>query len=392
MSENEQNQLNVQDEQLQEQEPQDAQDVENTDEQEEESPRKPSAKERKAAKQAKREERQEDARLYKEWRDSIVANKRVKREENRRKLKRAMLIMLVFALVVTSIVYIMLLFVSENNVRITATPKDPDKAITLSLDNEHWTPYLNAQGPETLWDISYNKAYGREPLKTIDEVRAMLNPANIPDNPLGDGGEGEEPSLTPTGFILGEQNGKDYICFTFMLKNEGQSDATINYEMTLEYDDDHDLHEAVRVMWGESFRNDTTGEKTDVTVYAALSDNPRLANTSINLNNGMTQETGYLEYVAYPQGSYNPGERYYDLSVYENEVYGSNDIIAAETAGYIACAPFANEQFVYQRETTLEMGDIMYCYVCIWLEGSDFDCNDSAIGGYVKMGINFIAS
>lgn len=355
---------------------------------EEDSSRNKSRKSRKSDKRSAREDRKEDARLYKEWRDSIVANKRVKREERRRNLKKAMLIMLIFSLIVTSIVYVMLLFVSENNVRITASQKDKDKAISLSFDNDYWTPYINAHGPESLWDISYNRVYEREPVMTKSEVLSYIDPMLMPEDIRPDRDESIQ------GFILGEQNGDNYICFTFMLKNEGPTAVTLTYDMTLEYDDVHNLQDAVRVMWGESYRLDHTGDKTDVAVYASLSHNPRLANTMYNVDAGMNEETGYIECIAYPQGSYNPGERYYDLSVYEQEVFADGDyqaIMSAYASGYEATTPFASTEFVFHRESTLEVGDIMYCYVCIWLEGSDFDCVDNAIGGYVKMGIDFVA-
>lgn len=326
------------------------------------SPKK-SAKERKAEKKAARADAKEQSRLNKEWEDSIVASKRVKREENRRKLKRAMLILLVFALIVTSIVYVMLLFIQENNVRITANSRTQDKAIALSMDNEHWTPYLNAKGPETLWDISYNRAYGREPVKTIEEVTALL--------------EAED-------FTVGAMNGKDFICFTFMLKNVGDNDAIVNYEMTLE-NDHHNLQDAVRIMWGESYKSGNY--PTDIKVYASLSDNPRLAGTNVNVNR--TQEDGFIEYMAYPVGSDNPA---FDLVEYESSLVDYDSIMASREAGYIATEPFFSNDFVFKRETQLAKGDIIYCYVCIWLEGSDFDCIDSAIGGYCKLAINFEAS
>lgn len=345
----------------------DPQDVRNTDESEnktsDKTASKKSAKERKAEKKTARADAKEQSRLNKEWEDSIVASKRVKREENRRKLKRAMLILLVFALIVTSIVYVMLLFIQENNVRITANSRTQDKAIALSMDDEHWTPYLNAQGPETLWDISYNKAYGREQVKTIEEVTALL--------------EADD-------FVTGAMNGKDFICFTFMLKNVGDNDALVNYEMTLE-NDQHNLQNAVRIMWGESYKS---GEyPTDVKVYAALSDDQRLAGTNINVNR--TSEDGFIEYLAYPVGSDNST---FDLIEYESTLADYESIMASREAGYIATEPFFSNDFIFKRETQLAKGDIMYCYVCIWLEGSDFDCIDKAIGGYCKLAINFEAT
>ncbi len=324
---------------------------------------KKSAKERAQERKAERADEKEKSRLKKEWEDSIVASKRVKAEERRRKLKRAMLIMLVFALIVTSIVYVMLLFIQENNVRITASSRDQNKSISLSLDNATWTPYLNAQGPEHIWDISYNKAYEREQIKTVGEVRDFLS--------------GEE-------FMPGLYNGENFICFAFMLKNNSDGPASIDYEMTLE-NDDYNLQNAVRVMWGTSMKS--SGE-TKVDVYASLSHNEKLAGTNINVER--SPEDGYLEYVAYPVGSDQP---HYDILEYEAELNDIDKIHEAERAGYFATTPFFSNKYVFQNigETVLAKGDIMYCYVCIWLEGSDFDCVDDVIDGYVKLGINFTA-
>lgn len=322
---------------------------------------KKSAKERAQERKAQRADDKEKSRMKKEWEDSIVASKRVKAEERRRKLKRAMLIMLVFALIVTSIVYVMLLFIQENNVRITASSRDQNKSIELSSDNVNWTPYLNAKGPETMWDISYNKVYAREPIKTIDEVTTFL---------------------TADEFVAGSYNGKDYICFAFLLKNSSDGPASLDYEMTLE-NDDYNLQNAVRVMWGQSLKG--SGE-TSVEIFASLSDNPRLANTSINVNR--TPEQKYLEYVAYPVGSDHPS---YDLAEYEAGLDDYDSIQEAREAGYFETTPFFNNKYVFQKNAVLQKGDIMYCYVCIWLEGSDFDCNDDVVGGYVKLGINFVA-
>ena len=345
---------------------------------------KKSAKSGKSARDAKKEQ----SRLKKEWEDSIVASKKVKREESRRKLKRAMLILLVFSLIVTSVVYVMLLFIQENNVRITASSNNREKSISLSIDNEYWTPYLNANGPEHMWDVSYNKIYGREILDTMAEVKEKLAADKVE---------------------VGEFNGEKFIRFTFMLKNTGTDSAYIDYEMTLDYDK-YNLQNAVRVMWGESYKNETLDEtkSTDVKIYAALSDNERLYGTNANfwkvgdIVNGVpltaederigqrrTKADGFIEYVAYPLGSDSPR---FDLLQYENNMYADSDSYAAAIeAGYFATTPFYDNDFVFRRTTQLDRGDIMYCYVSIWLEGSDFDCVDSVVGGFCKIGLNFTA-
>ena len=320
-------------------------------------------KQSKADKKAAKDAKKEKAQIQKDWENSIVTNKRVKREEMRRKLKRAMLFMLVVALIITSVVYIMLLFLDENNVRITAS-STKGKAISLSMDNEIWSPYLNGKGPDNMKDLSYNKIYAREEIPTVEEVRAIL--------------------LNTKDFELGSQVKEGYICFTFLLRNDGDEDAAIDCEMTLEYDEVRNLQNSVRVMWGTSFRNHA--ENTNVDIYAALSHNQRLFGTIAN--GGRTFNDGFIEYVSYPVGSDQPS---FDMINYENELLASDDYIETVKGGYFETKPFHDDEHVFQYQDTLDGGDIMYCYVCIWIEGSDFDCVDSALGGYVKLNINFTA-
>ena len=320
---------------------------------------KQSKEDKKAAKDAKKEK----AQLQKDWENSILATKRVKREEMRRKLKRAMLFMLVVALIITSVVYIMLLFLDENNVRITAS-STKGKKISLSMDNEIWSPYLNGKGPDNMMDLSYNKVYAREEIPTIDEVRAIL--------------------LNTENFEPGSIAKDGYICFAFLLRNEGDEDAAIDCDMTLEYDDVRNLQNSVRVMWGTTFRNHV--ENTNVNIYAALSKNQRLFGTIAN--GGRTYEDGFIEYVSYPVGSDQPS---FDMINFENEMLASDDYIEIINSGYFETTPFYSDDYVFKYEDVLTAGDIMFCYVCIWIEGSDFDCVDSALGGYCKLNINFTA-
>lgn len=319
-----------------------------------------------ADKKKSADKKKQDAKLKKEWEDSIVANKRVKREEIRRKIKHATVILLVFSLIVTSIVYVMLLFMQENNVRITASSKTQDTSISLSIDNNMWTPYLNADGPDSIWDLSYNPVYHREKLDTVDEVKDMLSATDIQ---------------------VGTMNGEKFIRFMFMAKNTGKYDANLSYEMTLDYDR-RGLQNAVRVMWGETFKSsDPNGESSvSVDVYAARSSNKRLEGTGANYN--VTEEDGFIEYVAYPWGS---DQNDFSLLDYEASFTSPSIYNSAVRDGYFATTPFLSDNYVFQRHAELPQGDIMYCYVCIWVEGSDFDCVDDALGGYVKLGINFIA-
>lgn len=321
-------------------------------------------KQSKADKKAAKDAKKEKAQIQKDWENSIVTNKRVKREEMRRKLKRAMLFMLVVALIITSVVYIMLLFLDENNVRITAS-STKGKAISLSMDNEVWSPYLNGKGPKNMKDLSYNPDYDREHIPTTDEFyEVLMNPDEL--------------------FKPGSRQTEGYICFAFMLRNDGDGDAIVDYDMTLDYDKERNLQNSVRVMWGTSTRNHP--DQANVKVYAALSNNYRLYDTDINK---YRTEDGFIEYVAYPSGSDNPA---FDLVGWETEMFQGEDYYTYYEKGYFATEPFHSDEFVFKKDgEVLEGNDIMYCYIAIWIEGSDFDCVDSALGGYVKMSINFNA-
>lgn len=348
------------------------------DESDVEEPSKP-AKRGKSGKKSARQSAKESARLKKEWEDSIVASKKVKREELRSKVKRAMLIMLVFALIVTSVVYIMLLFIEENNVRITVSNVNKDKSITLSMDNEYWTPYLYTDGPDNVTNISYDTRYSQceEFAPSVEEVKALLNASEVK---------------------LGEMNGENYIWFTFMLRNNGNEEAHIDYEMTLEFDKDdkNNLQNAVRVMWVQSFKS--APECEDPIIYAALSYDERLAGTSAqDKGDGTfrTAEEGYIEYVAYDGmvgSAKDKNDKYYYISEYERMLESDKTLEDAKKYGFVPTTPFASDEFIFQSSTELIKGDIMYVSVCIWLEGSDFDCIESVIGTYCKMGINFYAS
>ena len=325
---------------------------------------KQTAEEKKAAKAKHKEKVQ----IQKEWEDSIVSSKRVKREEFRRKFKRAMLFLLVFSLIITSVVYIMLLFIDENNVRITASSSSKSKTISLSMDNEVWSPYLTGKGPNSMDDITYwlSDGYLEEDKLgiSVDEIRDFL--------------------LNTEDFEPGTKSFENYIAFAFLLRNDGAEDCSLDCEMTLEYDANRNLQDCVRVMWGTSFKNHP--ENTNVDIYASLSHDERLYGTIINYDRN--HETGYIEYVAYPVGSDNPS---FSMRDYEEDLLNSEDYYDVVIGGYYATVPFYDDEHVFKYGELFEAGDVMYCYVIIWLEGSDFECVDSAIGGYVKLNINFNA-
>ena len=337
----------------------------------------------KEEKKEAREAAKNKSKAQKAWEDSIVANKRVKREEINRKLKKAMLIILIFSLIITSTVYIMLLFIDENNVRITAT-NTIDKSISLSFDGEKWTPYLDVDGPDNMWNISYDPTYKTETIPpSIAEVEKMLK-------------EGSE------GLLVGGNKSKpNLIEFCFYLRNTSKVMVPYTYEMSLEAND-KGLEDSMRVMWTTHVIG-TSGDRADrpqtqTNVYAALSDDERL-----QWNNG-------VEMIAYPAGSekftaeqmefYFYGMSYNSVTnnyqEFDEELRdGTGKYIydnAREyltTTGFVPTKPFYNDEFVLQETSYLDTSEMACIYVCVWIEGSDLDCTDSALDGYVTLSIKF---
>ena len=336
----------------------------------------------KEEKQAAREAAKNKSKAQKAWEDSIVANKRVKREEINRKLKKAMLILLTFSLALTSTVYVMLLFIDANNVRITAT-NTIDKAITMSFDKVNWTPYLDVDGPDNMWNISYNPDY-----KTtiIPPSKEKVSKALI------DGAE--------QGLVGGNHSAQNLIEFCFYVRNASEILVPYTMEMSLE-SNDKGLEDSMRVMWAmhvigtDADRADRP--QTQVNVYASLSEDARLA-----YNNG-------VEKIAYPagvemwsaeqmekfdiqgqvlnyQGAYEPWKNPTDVN--GNVLYADFDHFC-RTTGFEDTTPFANDEFVLQDQSYLDISEMVCVYVCVWIEGSDLDCTDNALDGYVTLSIKF---
>lgn len=357
----------------------------------------------KEEKAAAREAQKEKSRRQKEWEDSIVANKRVKREETRRKLKRALLILLVFSLILTSVVYVMLLFIEENNIRITASSKD-DKSIELSFDRDNWSPFLDVKGPEEMWNISYDPTYKQGDVPTLATIEQKLR--SYEENPS----ENE---------IAGNHSRSNVIEFCFFLRNSGSERVEYKAEMLLSSNDEG-LEDAIRVAWGEGYYG-TNAEQPDraqynVRCYAAPSDREVLAYNKTD-GRGNVYEQGGVEKIAYPvwtSGSWdsakNPPCTTENLQKYEeglewNSVTGNYQSVSLKgedgkdkyataeeyllATGYENTVPFLGDDCVLNETSYLNAGETLCVYIAIWIEGSDFDCGDSAIDGYVTLSINF---
>lgn len=357
----------------------------------------------KEEKEAAREAQKEKSRRQKEWEDSLVANKRVKREETRRKFKRALLILLVFSLILTSVVYVMLLFIEENNIRITASSKS-DKSIELSFDRDNWSPFLDVKGPENMWNVSYDPTYEQGDVLTLSAIEGKLR------------AYAENPSENA---ISGNHSRSNIIEFCFFLRNSGSETVAYTSEMLLSSNEEG-LEDAIRVAWGEGYYG-TNAEQPDraqysVVCYAAPSDREELKFSTVD-GNGNVYEAGGVEKIAYPvwtSGSwdsatnkpctaeqlqnyeqglvYNPTSgNYTEVSLLDkkgNQIYDNAEAYLRAT-GYENTVPFVGDDCVLNKTSYLNAGETLCVYVAIWIEGSDFDCGDTAIDGYVTLSINF---
>lgn len=333
------------------------------------APREKAPKLTKEEKKEQKAKHREKVRAQKEWEDSIVASKRVKREENRRKWKRAMLILLIFAMTVTSVVYVMLLFVQENNIRITASSSSQEKAIALSMDDVTWSPYINAHGPQNMTDISYNRSYNKPTGKPDDRYIPTI---------------GEAMSyVAPSSPLRGAQNGKDFIAFGFSLLNSSaSSDAIVKVDYGMNMTSNQKgLENAIRVMWAENFDKGT--QEAGVSVYAAPSYNEKVGLIDENKDKEPGQ---YAEMVSYPLGS----DKFDKDAMQEwYDVYKDTPDELKEAAGWFPTTPFEGGDKVFTKSAMLAPGEKIYVYVCVWIEGSDFECVDAVLGGYVSLSINF---
>ena len=333
---------------------------------------------------AERESLSAKEKAQKEWEDSLVANKRVKREIARRKATRALALILILSILLTSVVYVMLLFIEENSIRITAKSKD-ERTISLSADGEIWAPKLNVDGPDNIWNISYHPAYedhgmSEQTVPTIDEFREMISSTEM--------------DKSVNGQI--SQKSDLYIAFSFMLKNTSElysEDIGFRIRMNVDATGNNrkdGLVDAIRVMWIEEYGDIAAhiGREDYVNhtgVYATGTTNEQVINMQYTMF-GMTDEEGNKptfvpEKCSYPISMVDDAKKTIDI----NYKYTEED----EKLGLFDTICFKDEQTAFEYESFLAPDEIVRFVVCVWVEGSDFDCNDSALNTSVSLNIDF---
>lgn len=344
---------------------------------------KKSKKDKKAEANAEKEKLSAKEKAQKEWEDSIVANKRVKRELTRKKVTKALALILILSLLLTSIVYVMLLFIEENSIRITAN-SDKEKTISLSNDGDVWAPILNVEGPDKMWNISYNPVYEEkgvsdQTVPTIDELRESIDASH------------DDASITGMLSTIND----NYIAFAFMLKNTSELSAeniSINVKMNIEASGkkkQYGLVDAIRVLWIEEY-GDVAAHILDdnhTGVYASKTTNQAIIDMQYELFN-VTDEDGnkpseVVEKIAYPFEMVDDSKKTINMKYEwtdEDVENGFKDTIA-----------FISNSAVFDYNSYLVPQEVVRFVVCVWIEGSDFDCNDDALESYVSLNIEFNA-
>ena len=341
-------------------------------------------KDKKSAKEnakAERESLSAKEKAQKEWEDSIIANKRVKRELTRKKVTRVLALILVLSLLLTSVVYVMLLFIEENSIRITANSKD-ERTISLSSDGDIWAPKLNVEGPEFMWNISYNPEY------TVKGISEQAVPSY---ESLVDMISSTSQDESINGMISTKKD--SYIAFSFMLKNTSElMTENINFAIRMYVEASgskrkYGLVDAIRVMWIEEFGNlaDHIEDEKHSGVYATATSNEEVVNMQYQLFNMTDEDGNKLEKVpekwAYPYKMVDDAKKKLDLTYNWDE----NDV----QNGFKDTIPFASNDTIFEYESYLVPEEVVRFIVVVWVEGSDFDCNDDVLESYVSLGIDF---
>ena len=344
---------------------------------------KKSKKDKKSEANAEKEKLSAKEKAQKEWEDSIVANKKVKREITRKKVTKILALILILSLLLTSIVFVMLLFIEENSIRITAN-SNKERTISLSNDGDIWAPVLNVEGPDKMWNISYNSEYegksiSEQTVPSISSFKDIIDAAS------------EDQSVT--GMLSTKED--NYIAFAFMLKNTSELSAeniNINIKMNIEASGKrykYGIVDAIRVMWIEEY-GDVAAHILDdnhTGVYASKSKNQAVIDMQYELFN-VTDDDGnkpteVVEKIAYPIGMVNDAKQTFKLDY----IWTEDDV----NRGFTDTIGFVSDNAVFDYESYLVPQEVVRFVVCVWIEGSDFDCNDGALESFVSLSIDFNA-
>ena len=170
----------------------------------------------------------------------------------------------------------------------------------------------------------------------------------------------------------GEHNGKNYVAYTFFLKNGGKESMDYKYELVI----DEITKNVDDAAWIMMIMN---GEAQ---VFARGRDDGTPERIYNYLGYPYISEFGTKEQVKQITGSYKGYVTQQDLDQYRYlESDGLYEFVAT---------PFKSKNVVTSGERPeLEPGEIDKFTVVIWLEGEDAQCLDDIKGGIIGLGMKF---
>lgn len=173
--------------------------------------------------------------------------------------------------------------------------------------------------------------------------------------------------------IDGKHNGKNYVAYTFYLKNKTSKERDYTYSINIR----NKYKDADKATWVMVYRN---GEQI---IYAAPSKEGH-------------EECQYSRWkFPFTEDAFDPD---YQLSTISNENPGyiTQDVIdyheftSLDGIYQLRTVPFVDEQIVCtELRENMEVNEVDKYTVVIWLEGEDPECVNDILGGYVEFAMRF---
>lgn len=281
---------------------------------------------------AKKDKKQTKHETYSYEHSSARIGKKVAAVENKRRISIILVALLLIALFITGIIYAVLYFVETNSFKI-GIEESSIGGLSLAEDYTFQYPmtYLSMGGPDKMDNTTYQ----------------LLDFQHIFSTD-------------------GSSNGKNYIAFTFYVRNDGNSPVNYLTEITIE-SETKNIADALRVLVR---RADPETYDSDISYYARAN-----------------KETGNPErLVPY---SFNPPSDT-DLEVLYDET--TRTCYKGETRTYdIFATPFYNDNpngrsiIMSRRNENLQKGHMNAFTIVVWLEGEDPECVDEVLGGKMRL-------
>lgn len=282
---------------------------------------------------AKREkkEKQPKTEKYQYEHSSARIGKQVAAVENKRRISIVLVALLLIALFITGIIYAVLYFVETNSFKIGI---EESSIGGLSLADEYTfqypMTYLSMGGPDKMDNTTY---------KLLDLQHIFSTD--------------------------GSSNGKNYIAFTFYVKNDGTASVNFRTEITIE-SESKNIADALRVLVRQA---DPETGFSEITYYAR--------------KNADGEKEKLVPYFFNPIDD-NDLEILYDeetRSCYKGESRTAD----IETEPFKEDNPNGRSVIMSQVHENLAPNRPQAFTVVVWLEGEDKECVDGILGGKMRL-------